>query len=63
MVRFETRGDDLLCIQFNGTPVEWKLAERLRGRFEFEDIQFLNEIHETDLITADLLDEARATVG
>jgi hypothetical protein len=63
MARFEIRGDDLLCTQFNGAPVEWKLAERHRGRFEFEDVQFLNEIHETDLITADLLAEARAIDG
>lgn len=63
MTSFEVRGDDLLCTQFNGTPVEWKLAERLGGSFEFEDVQFLNEIHETDLITAELLDAARAIIG
>jgi hypothetical protein len=63
MNSFEVRDGDLLCTQFNGMPVEWKLAERFMGRFEFEEVEFLNEIHETDLITAELLNAARAIVG
>ena len=60
---FEIVGDDLLCTRFEGQVVEWKLAERLRDRFEFEEVDFLNDIHETTLITSDLLDEARTVIS
>jgi hypothetical protein len=46
-----------------GQVVEWKLAERFRDRFEFEEVDFLNDIHETTHITFDLLDEARTVIS
>ena len=57
--KFEIQGKDLMCIQFNGESVEWKLAEIFSGEFEFEDVEFLNEIHETNLITEELISKAR----
>jgi hypothetical protein len=60
---FEIVGDDLLCTRFEDQVVEWKLAERLRDRFEFEEVDFLNDIHETTLITSDLLDEAHTVIS
>jgi hypothetical protein len=60
---FKIVGDDLLCTRFEGQVVEWKLAERFRDRFEFEEVDFLNDIHETTHITFDLLDEARTVIS
>ena len=60
---FEIVGDDLMCTRFEGQVVEWKLAERFREQFEFEEVDFLNDIHETTLITSDLLDEARTVIS
>jgi hypothetical protein len=59
---FEIVGDDLLCTRFEGQVVEWKLAERFREQFEFEEVDFLNDINETTLITSKLLDEALSAV-
>jgi hypothetical protein len=61
-IKFEIRGTDLLCVKYNNESVEWKLAEIFLGEFEFEDIEFLNEIHATNLITEQLLLEARRFV-
>lgn len=52
---------DLMCVEFNGDSVDWKLGEFFSKNgiddvvLEFEEVDFLNEIHQTNLISEELL--------
>lgn len=48
-----------MCSEVNGANVEFKLGEMFGNSMEFEDVDFLNEIHETNKITEEMLHSAK----
>ena len=51
--------EDLMCLGIDQEPVSFKLAELFDEDMEIEELDFLNEIHETDKITEDMLQAAQ----
>ena len=57
---FRMDGDDLVCSEVSGEHVEFKLAEMFGASMEFEDVDFLNQIYETDKISEEMLRSAKS---
>lgn len=57
--KFKIKENDLICVEINGESVDFKLAEMFNHNMDFEDIDFLNEIHETISISNDMINAAK----